>query len=86
MKALIIAAGLIAVAATSASAQFNPWVRGQHPYAERYHNICQDKAQRLYAFERRAVADRYLSFEERREIRALRRDLDRTCGRYRWRG
>ena len=86
MKALIIAAGLIAVGVTSASSQYNPWVREQYPYARRHHNVCQDKAQRLSAFERRAVADRQLTFQERRTIRALRRDLDRTCGRYRWRG
>lgn len=86
MKALIIAAGLIVAGATSATAQYNPWVRGQYPYAQRYHNICQAKAQRLHAFERRAVADRQLTFQERRTIRALQYDLDRTCGRYRWRG
>ena len=86
MKALIIAASLIALGATSATAQFNPWVRGQYPYAQRYHNVCQDKAQRLHAFESRAMADRQLTFQERREIRFLQRDLDRTCGRYRWRG
>ena len=86
MKALIVAAGLIAVCATSAAAQYNPWVRGQYPYAQRYHNVCQDKAQRLHAYERRAAADRFLTFQERRTIRTLQRDLDRTCGRFRWRG
>jgi hypothetical protein len=62
------------------------WRRDFHPYAERHHSICQDKARRLYAFERRATYDGRLSFWERRELAALQRDLDRTCGRYRWRG
>ena len=84
MKALIIAAGIIAVGATSATAQNNPWARGQYPYAQRHHNVCQNKAQRLHAFENRASADRQVTFQERRTIRALQRDLNSTCGRYRW--
>lgn len=62
------------------------WRIDIHPYAERHHFTCQDKARRLWAFERRATSDHRLSFWERRELAALQRDLDRTCGRFRWRG
>ena len=86
MKAMIFAVGLIAAGVTTASAQYSPYAPGLYPYAPRYHNVCQDKARRLYAYERRAAADRRLTNRERRIIRNLQIDLDRTCGRYRWRG
>lgn len=88
MKVLVIAASLIAIGATSASAQFapRPWVRGEFPYAQRYHSTCQDKAFRVRQFERRAGRDGRVDRRERETIRALERDLDRTCGRYRYRG
>jgi hypothetical protein len=86
MKSLIIAAGLIAVGMTTASAQIVPWDRSLHPYAERHHRVCQDKAFRLYQYERRAASDAFLSRFERANIIALKRDLDLTCGRFRWRG
>jgi hypothetical protein len=88
MKGLIIAASLIAISATAASAQvvIVPYSSGHYPYAERHHRVCQEKAWRLHSFERRATADGHLSRREREEIAYLRRDLDRTCGRYRWRG
>lgn len=56
-----------------------------YPYARRYHDTCQRKAWRLRWFERRASADGYLTSRERAEILALRRDLRRTCGNWRWR-
>ena len=88
MKALIIAAGLVVVGATSAAAQYAPqtWAKGSHPYAQRNHSVCQDKAIRLHKYEHRAASDGVLTRAERQTIVALKRDLDRTCGRYRWRG
>lgn len=87
MKTLVIAATLFAAGVGAASAQPHPrWSRDHHPYAERHHSVCQVKAERLHMFERRAAADGRLSFWERRELRSLQRDLDYTCGRYRWHG
>lgn len=88
MKSLIVAVGLLAATATTAAAQFAPppWARDSHPYAQRHHRVCQDKAFRLHDFERRAARDGHVSFRERRIMRELRYDLDRTCGRFRWRG
>jgi hypothetical protein len=84
MKKFVIAIGLLAVGATAASAQ--GWRRDLFPYEQRHHSVCQDKAQRLHRHERRAAADGRLSRWELEDIAALRRDLDRTCGRFRWRG
>ena len=88
MRALIIAAGLLAVTANSASAQFapRPWSRAEHPYEQRYHSVCQEKANRLHDYERRAARDGRIDRHERQTIQALQYDLDRTCGRYRWHG
>lgn len=95
MKAVLIAAGVLAATVTSAAAQFfsgpppgapPPWARDRYPYAERHHRICQDKAWRLYSYERRAASDGFLTPRERFIMRELRFDLDRTCGRWRWRG
>ena len=88
MKSLIIAASLIVVGATSAAAQYapRPWTRDAHPYAQRHHGVCQKKAWDLNQYERRAASDGRITGYERRNIAALQRDLDRTCGRYRWRG
>lgn len=62
------------------------WRRDAYPYEARYHAACQQKAHRLNWFERRAVADGRVSWSERREIAALKRDLDRSCRGWRWRG
>ena len=88
MKSVIIAAGMLALAATSASAQYAPqvWSKGAHPYAQRHHSVCQQKAIQLHRYENRAASDGVLTRSERQNIVALKRDLDRTCGRYRWRG
>ena len=86
MKSLIVAAGILLAGATSASAQHGPWSQGNHPYAQRHLSVCQDKAFRLHNFERRAASDGRISYNERQTIFSLKRDLDRTCGRYRWRG
>jgi len=86
MKTLIAAAGLLAVGATTASAQFAPHNPGIHPYELRYHSVCQEKAMRLHNYELRAARDGRIDHRERDVIRALERDLDRTCGRYRYHG
>ena len=91
MKKLIIAAGLLAIGATTAAAQYGGpprerWSRDAYPYAERRHSSCQEKARRLHNFERRAASDGRVNFRERQIVRDLQRDLDRTCGRFRWRG
>ena len=88
MKSVIVAAGLLALAATTAAAQYAPqvWSKGSHPYAQRHHTVCQQKAVQLHRYEHRAASDGVLTRGERQNIVALKRDLDRTCGRYRWRG
>lgn len=86
MKAVILAAATLAIGATTASAQLGPWSRDRFPYAEQFHAMCQEKAHRLYAFERRSAADGRLSGAERETIRVLQRDLDKSCGGYRFRG
>ncbi len=95
MKKLALVAGLLACGAADASAQsltlrFGPqpppprWERNAFPYEARRHDICQRKAWRLREFERFAASDGRLSGRERRELDALRFDLDRSCGRFRW--
>lgn len=97
MKKIALAAGLLAAGAAGAAAQsvtfrIGPppprpvWVPNQFPYAARYHDVCMTKAWRLREYERYAAADGRLSWRERRELNSLRYDLDRTCGKFRWRG
>lgn len=87
MKKLIIAAGLLGMLAGTASAQPIPaWEKGKYPYAQKNHAVCFDKARRLNGFEARAKADGKLTRSERNTMAALQRDLDRTCGKFRWRG
>jgi hypothetical protein len=62
------------------------WTRNEHPYQARHHRDCQDKSHRLHSYERHAAQDGYISRRERRHISELQRDLDRTCGGFRWRG
>lgn len=85
MKALVIAAGLLAMGVTTASAQ-GVWIKGRYPYAQRHHKVCQAKAHRLHAFEARAARDGRISRSERATMRVLERDLNATCGGYRFRG
>jgi hypothetical protein len=94
MKYLLLAASLLAVGSTSASAQLfsgggghgGGWHRDHHPYAQRHHGVCQSKAIRLHDYESRALRnDGRLDRRERATLEALRNDLDRTCGRYRHR-
>lgn len=84
MKAFLLAAGMVVAGTSFASAE--PWHRDRFPYEERHHAVCQEKAHRLWEYEHRAKADGHLSHREREIIRELEFDLDRTCGRYRWRG
>ena len=107
LRKIGLAVGLLAIGATTASAQFGPpgrtapppaprfdtgpppppaWRQGFHPYARQHHGDCHRKAWRLHRFEAYARSDGRLSKDERRLIEGLRHDLDRTCGRYRWRG
>lgn len=97
LKKLGLAAGLLVVGVASAAAQvvtlrIGPppvapvWVPNVHPYARHHHEVCHRKAWRLHQYERYAASDGRISWRERREINQLRYDLDRTCGRYRWRG
>lgn len=62
------------------------WRKGDHPYAEQHHRECQDKAICLWRFERSVTADHTLSKGELILVAALKRELDNTCGRYRYRG
>lgn len=88
MKSLVVAAGLLALGASTASAQYGGgYHRDHHPYAQRHHSVCQDKAIRLHGYVVRSKRDDgRLDRRERETIRSLERDLDRTCGRYRHRG
>jgi hypothetical protein len=61
------------------------WARNEHPYQARHHRECQEKSHRLHSYERHAADDGYISPRERRVIRDLQRDLDQTCGGFRWR-
>jgi hypothetical protein len=81
MKALVIAAGLIGIGATAASAE--PW---NYPYERRHHKVCQEKARELHRYEHRAGADGHYGRRELRIIDALRHDLKATCRGYRWKG
>ena len=83
MKAFVIAASLLAMGASTAGAE--EWSREHHPYAREHHGVCREKAERLHRFEHRARADGRITGEERHTIEALKHDLDRTCGGYRWR-
>ncbi len=89
MKKVILAAALLAVGASSASAQFvlSPYNRGEHRYEQRHHRVCQEKAWRLRDFDRRALSnDGRFDRRERQIHNELRADLDRRCGGFRWRG
>lgn len=102
MRALIIAAGLLAVGATAATAQYGGgprgygpppappgppvWTRQHHPYEQRHHGFCHRKAWELRHYEQYAQADGRYTKGERRITEQLRHDLQRTCGGYRWRG
>ena len=59
---------------------------GYHSYKLQVHDVCQDKAFELYKYEQRAASDGRISWRERQTIRALERDLRRTCGGWRHRG
>jgi hypothetical protein len=85
MKSLLIAGAAMVVTATAANAQYAPW-SSAYPYARHHHHVCQQKAIRLHQYERRAARDGRISHSERDVIRALQRDLDRTCGGFRHRG
>lgn len=97
MKKLAIVGALLVAGTAGATAQsitlrFGPqpkpqvWAPGLFPYQARYHDVCMRKAWRLREYERFAAADGRLSWRERRELNSLRYDLDRTCGKFRWKG
>lgn len=90
LAAVLLVAGVGAAAAQSITLRLGPQPPApgwgpSYPYARHHHDVCQRKAWRLHQYERHAAADGRLSRHERAEIGELRRDLDRTCGRYRWR-
>ena len=82
MKALILAGGILVVGASGASA-YEGWKRDHHPYAQKHHSVCQDKARRLHVFEMRASRDGRITRDERRTIEVLQRDIKHTCGGFR---
>ena len=87
MKKIVIASGLLALFTGAANAQPVPsWEKDKYPYAKKHHAVCIDKSRRLHGYEARAKADGKLTRSERNRMAALQRDLDRTCGKYRWRG
>jgi hypothetical protein len=86
MKYVILAASLLALGASASTASAQGWNREHHPYAQRHHHACQDKAARLHQYERRSARDGIITPSERRTIRALESDLARTCGGFRHRG
>ncbi|MFM9940168.1 MAG: hypothetical protein ACKVP7_11820 [Hyphomicrobiaceae bacterium] len=92
IAACLLVAGIGSASAQSVTLRIGPtppppvWNKGTHPYAQRHHGVCHNKSWRLHQYERYAASDGRVSGRERREIEALRRDLDRSCGRHRWRG
>jgi hypothetical protein len=86
MKLLALTSALITIGAVSAHADPERWEHGRFPYEARHHHVCQEKAERLHHFERRASADGRIDHREREIIERLRHDLRETCGGYRWRG
>ncbi len=92
IAACLLVAGTASAFAQSVTFRVGPpppapsWQQGAHPYARRNHDVCHRKAWRLHEYERYAASDGRVSGRERREIESLRIDLDRSCGRYRWRG
>jgi hypothetical protein len=78
-KIIITALTLLAVTATTASAQYGGWRRDEHPYERRHHAFCFEKSKRLHDYERRSARDGFISPRERMTIRALEADLARTC-------
>jgi hypothetical protein len=97
LAAAVVAATLAPGASTPAEAQsLNFTIRapaapvvvyrpGYHTYAPARHSECQRKSWRLSWFDRNARSDGYYSRWERTERRQLVNDLDRSCGRWRWR-
>ena len=79
--AAALAAGTIVISSSDTHAA--EWRKGAFPYAKQHHRVCQAKAIRLWRFERRAVSDHKLTKGELALVIALKRDLDKTCGRYR---
>jgi len=82
IRTAILAGAVIVASVASASAR-DAWVEGRYPYARHHHSVCQDKAARLHAFERRAASDGRITRREREIMHDLQRDLDRTCGGFR---
>ena len=76
MKYLILAATVLTLGATAASAGDHD--RGHDRDRER-HARCDIKREQLQRIERRATADRIITWRERREIREARRDVERAC-------
>lgn len=86
MKRILLMASILAAGSTSVYAQYyGEWRRDRHPYAARRHDACQNYARKLHDYEYRARADGYITKDERADMRTLRADLDRNCGRYRHR-
>jgi hypothetical protein len=85
MRKTIVTAALLSLVATAASAQPRPnWEHGKFPYAKQQHSVCFEKARRLNGYEMRAKSDGRLTRSERATMASLQRDLDRSCGRFRW--
>jgi len=88
MKKLILAACLVAAGATTAAADYRGWNHNDHPYEERHHAFCQEKAERLHRleFEFREAREHGREGDHlRHEIHELEHNLNETCGGYRWR-
>ena len=80
MKYLILAATALTLGATAAAAgdRDRDHDRGHDRDRER-HARCDIKREQLQRIERRATADRIITWRERREIREARRDVERAC-------
>jgi hypothetical protein len=83
MKTLLIAAGLLTIGTTFASAQ--EWRRDQYPYAREHHEFCQRRARELWGIER-DIREHRAGMRERETARIIEGELAARCGGWRWRG
>lgn len=86
MKLLIAAVGFLTLGVSAASAQYayRPYLRSEHPYEERHHSFCQERARQVYAMER-VIAEGRSDHKFRERFSSLATDMRARCGRYRYR-
>jgi hypothetical protein len=83
MKSLLIAAGVLALGITTASAE--EW---HFPYKREHHEHCQALGHRLHELERDLghAEHEHRRHEIKEQIEHTAHELDHDCGGWRWRG